>query len=206
MLQSENIPLSADTALAPPRTFDRAAVEAAIYDLLVAVGEDPHRDGLRNTPARIARACQKHFAGLHANPDDVPTTPSEERHDELALFRQIPVQSLCDHHLALFQGDVHIGYLPGADGRLPGPAEVARLVDIIASRPQAQERLTAQIADALMGRTNPRGVLVIVEAEHLCTLRRGVRTPAAVTTSAVRGDFTVDVASRAEARRLLLRS
>ncbi|MBO0679114.1 GTP cyclohydrolase I [Mycolicibacterium sp. S2-37] len=204
MLQSEEVPHSGEAT--PTRRFDRAAVEAAIWDLLVAVGEDPHREGLRDTPARIARACQKHFSGLHADPHDILTTSSAEQHDELVLFKQIPVQSLCDHHLALIHGDAHIGYLPGHDGRLPTPSSIARLVDLLASRPQTQDRLTRHIADTLMRKMNPRGVVVLVEAEHLCTVRRGVRRPTAVSTSAVRGHFSTDAASRAEARRLLLRA
>jgi GTP cyclohydrolase I len=207
MLQSEDLPRPADAVPPAKRTFDRTAVEAAIYDLLVAVGEDPLREGLRDTPARIARACQKHFAGLHTEPDDIPTSPSDGVHNELALFGQIPVHSLCDQHLALFHGVAHVGYLPGADGRLPDSASISRLVDILASRPQAQERLTAELADALVRRTTARGVMVVIEAEHLCMLRRGVRTPATVTTtSAARGHFVTDAASRAEARRLLLRA
>ena len=203
MLRSEHVPHSAKATLAPTRVFDQVAAEAAIYDLLVAIGEDPHRDGLRDTPARVARACQKQFQGLHTDPDSVLTTSSEEPHSELVLLKHIPVRSSCEHHLALFHGVAHVGYLPGVDGRVTGPSNVARLVDLYASRPQVQERLTGQIADALMNRMDPRGVVVVVEAEHLCVARPPGAT---TTTSAVRGHFTNDSASRAEALRLLMRA
>lgn len=197
MLESETLPHSAGANTAPTRSFDRAAVEAAIHILLVAVGEDPHRDGLRDTPARVARACQQRFAGLHADPGDLVLHFTDQQHDDVVLFQQIPVHSLCERHLAHFRGTAHLGYLPGDDGRSPSPSSVARLVDLCAGRPQTQETLTARIADELLRRTNPRGVLVVLEAVHLCA-PMGTRT-----TSAVRGHFTVDAAARAEARRLL---
>jgi GTP cyclohydrolase I len=181
-------------------------VEAAIFDLLVALGEDPHRDGLRDTPARVARAYRETFAGLYTDPDDVLTTMFDEQHGELVLVKQIPMYSTCEHHLVSFHGVAHVGYLPGEDGRVTGLSKIARLVDLYAKRPQVQERLTGQIADAVMRKINPRGVIVVVEAEHLCMAMRGVRKPGAVTsTSAVRGQFKTDAASRAEALHLLLR-
>ena len=206
MLQSRDVPHTAPAKLKRPPVFDQAGVEAAIYDLLVAIGEDPHRDGLRDTPARVARAYQEQFAGLYTDPDDMLTTMFDEQHDELVLVKQIPMYSTCEHHLVSFHGAAHVGYLPGNDGRVTGLSKIARLVDLYASRPQVQERLTGQIADAFMRKLNPRGVIVVVEAEHLCMAMRGVRKPGAVTTtSAVRGQFQTDAASRAEALQLLLR-
>ncbi|KXW75808.1 GTP cyclohydrolase [Mycolicibacterium phlei DSM 43071] len=187
------------------RTFDQAGVEAAIFDLLVALGEDPYRDGLRDTPARVARAYKETFAGLYSDPDEVLTTMFDEHHDELVLVKQIPMYSTCEHHLVSFHGVAHVGYLPGVDGRVTGLSKIARLVDLYARRPQVQERLTGQIAEALMNKLNPRGVIVVIEAEHLCMAMRGVRKPGALTTtSAVRGQFQTDPTSRAEALRLLL--
>jgi GTP cyclohydrolase I len=186
--------------------FDQAAAEAAIFDLLVAIGEDPHRDGLRDTPARVARAYREIFAGLYDDPDDVLTTVFDEHHGELVLVKQIPMYSTCEHHLVSFHGVAHVGYLPDEDGRITGLSKIARLVDMYARRPQVQERLTGQIADAFMRKLNPRGVIVVVEAEHLCMSMRGARKPGTITTtSAVRGQFKSDAASRAEALHLLLR-
>lgn len=206
VLQSKELPQTPHAQLSPARAFDQAAVEAAIFDLLVAIGEDPHRDGLRETPARVARAYRETFAGLYTDPDDVLTTMFDEQHGELVLIKQIPMYSTCEHHLVSFHGVAHVGYLPGEDGRVTGLSKIARLVDLYARRPQVQERLTGQIADAFMRKMNPRGVIVVIEAEHLCMAMRGVRKPGAVTsTSAVRGQFKTDAASRAEALHLLLR-
>ncbi|EHI13101.1 GTP cyclohydrolase I FolE [Mycolicibacterium thermoresistibile] len=186
--------------------FDQPRAEAAIRELLLAVGEDPDRDGLRDTPARVARAYKEVFAGLYTDPDAVLDTTFDEQHDELVLVRQIPLYSTCEHHLVSFHGFAHVGYIPGDDGRVTGLSKIARLVDLYAKRPQVQERLTAQIADALMRKLNPRGAIVVVEAEHLCMAMRGVRKPGALTTtSAVRGQFKTDNASRAEALELILR-
>jgi len=207
VLQSREVPHPIHAQRKPTPVFDRAGVEAAIYDLLVAIGEDPHRDGLRDTPARVARAYQEQFAGLYTDPDDMLTTMFDEQHDELVLIKQIPMYSTCEHHLVSFHGVAHVGYLPGEDGRVTGLSKIARLVDLYGSRPQLQERLTGQIADAFMHKLNPRGVIVVIEAEHLCMAMRGVRKPGAVTTtSAVRGQFKTDAASRAEALHLLLRT
>jgi GTP cyclohydrolase I len=186
--------------------FDQARAEAAVRELLIAVGEDPNRHGLEETPARVARAYRELFAGLYADPDTVLDTTFDEQHDELVLVKQIPMYSTCEHHLVSFHGVAHVGYIPGVDGRVTGLSKIARLVDLYAKRPQVQERLTAQIADALMRKLSPRGAIVVVEAEHLCMAMRGVRKPGAVTTtSAVRGQFKVDAASRAEALDLILR-
>lgn len=198
------------TTLSPgrfkPATFDQARAEAAVRELLIAVGEDPDRNGLQDTPARVARAYQELFAGLYTDPDAMLDTTFDEQHDELVLVKQIPLYSTCEHHLVSFHGAAHVGYIPGTDGRVTGLSKIARLVDLYAKRPQVQERLTAQIADALMRKLNPRGAIVVIEAEHLCMAMRGVRKPGAITTtSAVRGQFKCDAASRAEALDLILR-
>jgi len=186
--------------------FDQARAEAAVRELLLAVGEDPQRDGLLDTPARVARAFKEIFGGLYTDPDAVLDTTFDEGHDELVLVKEIPMYSTCEHHLVSFHGVAHVGYIPGHDGRVTGLSKIARLVDLYAKRPQVQERLTAQIADALMRKLDPRGVIVVIEAEHLCMAMRGVRKPGAVTTtSAVRGQFKTDKASRAEALELILR-
>src|SRR5436305_10821074 len=186
--------------------FDQARAEAAVRELLIAVGEDPDRHGLEETPSRVARAYKEMFAGLYTDPDTVLDTTFDEQHDELVLVKDIPMYSTCEHHLVAFHGVAHVGYIPGQDGRVTGLSKLARVVDLYAKRPQVQERLTGQIADALMRKLDPRGVIVIVEAEHLCMAMRGVRKPGAVTTtSAVRGQFKCDAASRAEALDLILR-
>ena len=190
----------------PPAVFDQPRAEAAVRELLIAVGEDPSRHGLEDTPARVARAYKEMFAGLYTDPDTVLDTTFDEQHDELVLVKQIPMYSTCEHHLVAFHGVAHVGYIPGEDGRVTGLSKIARLVDLYAKRPQVQERLTAQIADALMRKLDPRGAIVVVEAEHLCMSMRGVRKPGAITTtSAVRGQFKTDKASRSEALDLILR-
>jgi GTP cyclohydrolase I len=186
--------------------FDQARAEAAIRELLYAIGEDPDRHGLEDTPARVARTYREMFAGLYTDPDSVLNTTFDEQHDELVMVKEIPLYSTCEHHLVAFHGVAHVGYIPGDDGRVTGLSKIARLVDLYARRPQVQERLTGQIADALMRKLDPRGVIVVVEAEHLCMAMRGVRKPGAITTtSAVRGQFKTDAASRAEALELILR-
>lgn len=195
-----------DTAMRQIRVFDQERAEAAVRELLYAIGEDPERHGLRETPARVARAYQEMFAGLYTDPDSVLNTMFDEEHDELVLVKEIPLYSTCEHHLVSFHGVAHVGYIPGDDGRVTGLSKIARLVDLYAKRPQVQERLTSQIADALVKKLNPRGAIVVVEAEHLCMAMRGVRKPGAVTTtSAVRGLFKTNAASRAEALDLILR-
>jgi GTP cyclohydrolase I len=186
--------------------FDQPRAEAAVRELLIAVGEDPDRHGLEATPARVARAYKEVFAGLYTDPDSVLDTTFDEQHDEMVLVKQIPMYSTCEHHLVSFHGVAHVGYIPGQDGRVTGLSKIARLVDLYAKRPQVQERLTAQVADALMRKLDPRGVIVVIEAEHLCMAMRGIRKPGAVTTtSAVRGQFKTDKASRSEALDLILR-
>jgi len=186
--------------------FDQARAEAAVRELLLAVGEDPERQGLLDTPARVARAYREMFAGLYTDPDAVLDTTFDEQHDELVLVKQIPMYSTCEHHLVAFHGMAHVGYIPGEDGRVTGLSKLARVVDLYAKRPQVQERLTAQIADAVMRKLDPRGVIVVIEAEHMCMAMRGVRKAGAITTtSAVRGLFKSSDASRAEALGLILR-
>ena len=156
-----------------PANFDQARAEAAVRELLYAVGENPDRQGLVDTPARVARAYKEIFAGLYTDPDAVLETAFDEQHEELVLVKSIPLYSTCEHHLVSFHGVAHVGYIPGEDGRVTGLSKIARVVDLYAKRPQVQERLTGQIADALMRKLNPRGVIVIVEAEHLVVI--GVR-------------------------------
>jgi GTP cyclohydrolase I len=188
------------------RVFDQQRAEDAIRELLYAIGEDPERGGLRDTPARVARAYREMFGGLYTDPDSVLNTMFDEDHDEMVIVKEIPMYSTCEHHLVSFHGVAHVGYIPGKDGRVTGLSKIARLVDLYAKRPQVQERLTSQIADALVNKLDPRGVIVIVEAEHLCMAMRGVRKPGAVTTtSAVRGQFKTSAASRSEALDLILR-
>src|SRR6476469_10847008 len=193
-----------DSATFTPSVFDQPRAEAAVRELLIAVGEDPERHGLLDTPARVARAYREMFAGLYENPDDVLNTTFDEQHDEMILVKDIPMYSTCEHHLVAFHGVAHVGYIPGVDGRVTGLSKIARLVDLYAKRPQGQERLTAPIADAMVEELKPRGVLVVVECEHLCMSMRGVRKPGSRTvTSAVRGQMR-DVATRAEAMSLVL--
>ncbi|HEY2984165.1 MAG TPA: GTP cyclohydrolase I FolE [Jatrophihabitantaceae bacterium] len=184
---------------------DLARVEKAVRELLIAIGEDPERSGLVRTPERVARAYAEMFAGLFVDPDEVLQTTFDENHDELVLVKDIPLYSICEHHLVPWHGKAAVGYIPGEDGRITGLSKLARVVDLYAKRPQVQERLTSQVADAVMRRLEPQGVIVVVEAEHLCMAMRGVRKPGAITTtSAVRGIFQSDPRSRAEALSLIL--
>ncbi|KIQ18205.1 GTP cyclohydrolase [Rhodococcus sp. MEB064] len=188
------------------RAFDQARAEAAVRELLLAVGEDPEREGLRDTPARVARAYKEVFGGLFVDPDEVLGTTFDESHRELVLVRDIPMYSTCEHHLVSFHGVAHVGYIPGKSGRVTGLSKLARVVDLYAKRPQVQERLTSQVADAMMRKLEPRGVIVVMEAEHLCMAMRGIRKPgASTTTSAVRGVFQSSAVSRSEALDLILR-
>jgi GTP cyclohydrolase I len=191
---------------APPRTgVDHERAAAAVRELLIAVGEDPDRPGLVDTPARVARAYAETFAGLWQDPGDVLATTFDEDHDELVLVKDIPMYSTCEHHLVPFHGVAHIGYIPGEDGKVTGLSKLARLVEVYARRPQVQERMTSQIADALADVLKPRGVLVVIEAEHLCMAMRGIRKPGSRTvTSAVRGIFRKNAATRSEAMSLVL--
>ncbi|CAA9256737.1 MAG: GTP cyclohydrolase I type 1 [uncultured Acidimicrobiales bacterium] len=193
--------LSGPSAAPPP--FDAARAAAAVRELLLAVGEDPDRDGLRETPARVARSYAELLAGMRLRAEDVLATTFDIGHDELVLVKDIGVWSLCEHHLLPFTGVAHVGYVPSQDGRITGLSKLARLVDVYARRPQVQERLTAQVADALNRVLQPRGVIVVVEAEHLCMSMRGIRAPGARTiTSAMRGQLR-DAATRAEALALI---
>jgi GTP cyclohydrolase IA len=186
--------------------FDLPRIERAVKEILLAVGEDPGRDGLRDTPSRVARAYAEQFAGLRQNPEDVLTTVFDADHDEMVLVKDIEVYGMCEHHLTPFHGVAHVGYTPNEKGQITGLSKLARLVDLYARRPQLQERMTSQIADALMRVLEPRGVIVVIEAEHLCMTMRGVRKPGARTvTSAVRGDFRESDKTRAEAMSLILR-
>ncbi len=184
--------------------FDSARVEAAVRELLAGMGEDPDREGLRETPARVARAFEDMTAGLRSAPAATLTTVFDEHHDELVLIRDITLASLCEHHLLPFVGKAHVGYIPNEQGEVTGLSKLARLVDLCSRRPQVQERLTTQIADALEESLHPRGVIVVLEAEHMCMSVRGVRKPGAVTvTSAVRGQFRRSAPTRAEAISLM---
>ncbi|AZA08448.1 GTP cyclohydrolase I FolE [Corynebacterium pseudopelargi] len=185
-------------------SIDHARAEAAVRELLLAVGEDPDREGLQETPARVARAYAEMFAGLHVDPTEVLSKTFSEDHRELVLVRDIPIYSTCEHHLVPFYGVAHIGYIPGESGKVTGLSKLARLVDLYAKRPQVQERLTSQVADALVEKLQAHSVIVVIECEHLCMAMRGIRKPGATTTtSAVRGGFQRNAASRAEALSLI---
>jgi GTP cyclohydrolase I len=187
-------------------TVDLGRIERAVHEILLAIGENPDRDGLQKTPARVARAYAEMFAGLRIDPAQVLTTTFEADHDEFVLVRDIEVYSQCEHHLLPFHGVAHVGYIPGAHGRITGLSKLARLVEVYARRPQVQERLTSQIADTLAEVLDPRGVIVVVDCEHLCMSMRGIRKPGSRTvTSAVRGHFERSAAARNEAMSLILR-
>ena len=188
----------------PIGEFDFKRAENAVRELLIAIGEDPDREGLRETPARVARAYQEIFVGLRQRPEDVLTTTFDLGHDEMVLVKDIEVVSTCEHHLVPFVGSAHVGYIPSNDGKITGLSKLARLVDIFARRPQVQERMTTQIAESVMRILEPRGVIVVVECEHMCMTMRGVRKPGAKTiTSAVRGQLR-DPATRNEAMSLIM--
>lgn len=186
--------------LEPSSSVDQPRIEAAVREILAAIGEDPDRDGLRDTPARVARMYTEVCAGLHEDPHKYLRVTFEAGHDEMIMVRDIPLYSLCEHHLVPFIGKAHVAYIPGEDGRITGLSKLARLVDAYAKRPQVQERLTSQVADEMVATLQPRGVLVVIEAEHLCMSMRGVRKAGSSTvTSAVRGSFRESAATRAEA-------
>ena len=185
-------------------SVDQARVEKAVREILEAIGEDPERDGLRDTPARVARMYEEIFAGLHSDPADHLSVTFEADHDEMVMVRDIPCYGVCEHHLVPFIGQAHVAYIPNEDGRITGLSKLARVVEGYCQRPQVQERLTTQIADALVSRLEPRGVLVVLQAEHLCMSMRGVRKPGTLTiTSQVRGLFRTNPATRAEAMQFL---
>ncbi len=196
----ETIPAS--TLIDP--NIDQPRIAAAVREILLAVGEDPDRDGLLETPARVAKAYAEVFAGLHQDPAELLSTTFDIDHQELVLVKDIPFYSTCEHHLVPFHGRAHVGYIPGDSGKVTGLSKLARLVDLYARRPQVQERLTTQIAEALEENLHPRGSIVVVEAEHLCMSMRGVKKPGSTTTtSAVRGQLR-ETATRAEAMSLIL--
>ncbi len=186
--------------------FDQGRAERAVTEMLLAIGEDPSRDGLRDTPARVARAMRENYSGLWQSPEEILTTTFDIGHKELVIVRDIEVFSQCEHHLTPFHGVAHIGYIPGEAGRITGISKLARLVDLYAKRPQVQERLTTQIADAIVDILKPAGVIVIIDCEHLCMSMRGVKkSQARTTTSAVRGQLR-NAATRAEAMALITAS
>ncbi|HQF93384.1 MAG TPA: GTP cyclohydrolase I FolE [Microthrixaceae bacterium] len=187
---------------APPVDVERIA--AAVREILAAIGEDPERDGLKDTPARVARMYAETCAGLHEDPARHLKVTFDADHDEMILVREIPFYSMCEHHLVPFFGHAHVAYIPSANGRITGLSKLARLVDGYAKRPQVQERLTTQVAQAMESALEPRGIVVVIEAEHLCMGMRGVRKPGSTTvTSAVRGIFRTDPSARAEAMRFI---
>ncbi|HEX2049230.1 MAG TPA: GTP cyclohydrolase I FolE [Actinomycetota bacterium] len=184
--------------------FDRDEIEDAVRRILDAIGEDAARDGLKRTPERVARMFEEIFAGIGRDPLDELDVVFEEGHDEMIMVRDIPLYSVCEHHMVPFVGRAHVAYIPNVGGQITGLSKIARLVDTLARRPQVQERLTTQIADTLEQALEPRGVLVVIEAEHLCMSMRGVRKPGHETvTSAVRGEFRTNTATRAEAMGLI---
>jgi len=188
----------------PVPEVDRGRLEAAVSELLLAIGEDPEREGLRDTPARVARMYEEIFSGLREDPSRHLTTTFEAGHDEMVMVREIPMYSCCEHHLLPWVGKAHVAYIPNQDGRVTGLSKLARVVEGYARRPQVQERLTSQIADAMAQALEPRGVMVVIEAEHLCMSMRGIRKPGASTvTSAVRGLFRTNDATRQEAMRFI---
>jgi GTP cyclohydrolase I len=184
--------------------FDAAKVEEGVRLILEGIGEDPGREGLKDTPQRVADMYREVFSGLHQDPEAVVDITFDAGHDEMIMVRDITLQSLCEHHLTAIVGRAHVAYIPGKDGRITGLSKLARLVDVLSRRPQVQERLTTEIADVLERALNPRGVFVVIEAEHFCMSMRGVRKPGSETvTSAVRGVFRRDPRTRAEALGLI---
>lgn len=184
--------------------MDLGRVTKAVREILDAIGEDPDRDGLRDTPERVARMYAEICSGLHEDPAEHLTVTFESSHDEMVMVRDIPLYSLCEHHLVPFIGKTHVAYIPGQDGRITGLSKIARLVDGYSRRPQVQEQLTVQIADAMEGTLGPRGVMVVVEAEHLCMSMRGIQKSGSTTvTSAVRGLFRQNISTREEAMRFI---
>ena len=183
-----------------PRSVDKERIERAVAEILAAIGEDPERDGLRKTPERVANMYAEIFSGIGTDPKAELDVLFELGHDEMIMVRDIPLASLCEHHLVPFVGKAHVAYIPNRSGQITGLSKLARLVDTLSKRPQVQERLTTQIADAIEDALSPRGVFVVIEAEHLCMSMRGVRKPGSTTvTSAVRGQFRKSEATRAEA-------
>ena len=194
----------ADDLPAGDHVVDHARIERAVREILAAIGEDPDREGLLDTPARVARMYAETCAGLHEDPSQHLKVTFDAGHDEMIMVRDIPVYSMCEHHLVPFFGRAHVGYIPSSDGRVTGLSKLARLVDGFAKRPQVQERLTTQVADAIEAALKPRGVLVVISAEHLCMSMRGIRKAGSSTvTSSVRGVFRSDAAARMEAMQFI---
>ena len=186
--------------------FDREVISQHVRAILEAMGEDPDRDGLRRTPERVANMYAEVFSGLHKDPVQELDVVFEAEHDEMIMIRDVPLYSYCEHHLVPFFGQTHVAYIPNKKGQITGLSKIARAVDVLAKRPQVQERLTTQIADAIETALEPRGVLVVIEAEHLCMSMRGVQKPGSKTvTSAVRGIFRENDATRGEAMNLIAR-
>lgn len=184
--------------------MDMEKIQKGVRLILEGVGEDPEREGLKKTPARVAKMYAECFAGLYENPAEFFETTFDEHHEEMVLVRDIPFYSMCEHHLAPFFGKAHVAYIPAKDGHICGLSKLARLVDTFAKRPQVQERLTSQVADTLIEQLHAQGVIVVIEAEHLCMSMRGIKKPGSrTTTSAVRGIFQRDQATRAEALSLI---
>jgi GTP cyclohydrolase I len=191
-----------DGRLSPPQSVDQPRIEAAVREILLAVGEDPDREGLRETPARVARMYAELFSGLHADPRELLRKSFTQKYDEVVIVKDIDFNSMCEHHLLPFLGKAHIGYLP--KGRIVGLSKLARVVEVLSHRPQVQERMTEQLADLLMQETGARGVGVVLEATHTCMTIRGVRKPNSVcTTSAMRGSFRDNASTRSEFLSLL---
>ncbi len=185
--------------------FDDAEIRAAVASMIKAIGEDPNREGLKDTPRRVAEMYAELFAGLGVDPKEELAVGFEEGHREMVILKDIPFYSMCEHHLLPFYGVAHIGYIPNVDGRVVGASKLARVVEIIAKRPQLQERMTSQIADAIVDGLNPEGVAVVIQAQHLCMIMRGIEKPGStVVTSAIRGLFRRKAASRAEFFSLIL--
>ena len=183
---------------------DMEKIQEGVRLILEGVGEDPEREGLKKTPARVAKMYAECFAGLYENPAEFFETTFDEHHEEMVLVRDIPFYSMCEHHLAPFFGKAHVAYIPAKDGHICGLSKLARLVDTFAKRPQVQERLTSQVADTFIEQLHPQGVIVVIEAEHLCMSMRGIKKPGSrTTTSAVRGIFQRNQATRAEALSLI---
>lgn len=188
----------------PPPVLDKPVIEAAVRAILQAIGEDPEREGVLRTPERVAEMYEEIFAGVGRDAVDEIDVLFDADHDEMIMVRDIPIASICEHHLIPFLGRAHVAYIPNEDGQITGLSKLVRVVDILTKRPQVQERLTSQIADAIEAALEPRGVLVVIEAEHLCMTMRGVRKPGSQTvTSAVRGIFRRNEATRAEAMGLI---
>ena len=194
-------------SLRPRSAVDQDAIAESVTSILEAVGEDPERDGLKDTPRRVARMYAEIFEGLHRDPVDELSVVFEAGHDEMIMIRDVPLYSMCEHHLIPFLGVAHVAYIPNEQGQITGLSKLARVVDVLARRPQVQERLTTQIAGAIEKALSPRGVLVVIEAEHLCMSMRGIQKPGSKTvTSAVRGIFRENEATRAEAMGLISHS